>query len=98
MVNKFRMCQTNKGNNVLRENLAVSLSILYSNIPYQVIEDVQVTGSIAYGEGTVIFGDSEVIASDIDLIATVKLPYYLLSFVNQKGQKVSRRGGGFHLY
>ena len=85
----LRLCRTAQGNALLKKILSIAISTIYRYFPEKTITDIQITGSVANGEGTVIVTESEVVSSDLDILVCMKLPSYVLAVVSGINQEIS---------
>lgn len=78
---KYDLSKDEKSNALLKYIVKISVLKLLSCIPIKAIKDIQITGSIANGEGTVIKSDSQVVTSDVDIVVYLGFPYFIIATV-----------------
>ncbi|MHA1705616.1 MAG: hypothetical protein ACTSUX_06000 [Promethearchaeota archaeon] len=86
---RLKLCDDEEGNELLKNILRVSVLMLLKYVPITAIKDIQITGSIANGEGTVIKTEPKIIASDIDIVVYLSFPYFLIIAMKEIFKKLS---------
>jgi hypothetical protein len=85
----YVLSQDKESDKILKKIVEIALIRLFSHIPIKVIKDIQLTGSIANGEGTVI-KEERVIASDVDILVYLNFPYFIIAIMKGLFEKLSQ--------
>jgi hypothetical protein len=78
----FNLCKNQECNDIIKSILEIAISKLLMNLPSKMIKDIQLSGSLANGEGTVIKTQSGIIiASDIDIVVYLSFPGFIIATI-----------------
>lgn len=80
-VMEYNLSKDKKFDALLKYIVKIAILKLLSRIPIEAIKDIQITGSIANGEGTVIKCDSKVVTSDVDIVVYLGFPYFIIATI-----------------